>query len=381
MTILSITPSAASPQPLGTPVTWTVAATDTNPGPLTFQFNTAYGQHAFSLARDFNVGTPVSGTWTSPAFVWTTISAEGSYQIQAIAKDFTSGETATGTASFRLTPLLIAGQAAVNQTANPLVALFSAPSCAAGSDMRVSFAATGGNPNRTSWNPCRPPLSMNFYVAGMLASTTYSMNYQVFTAGTITDGPTPLNFTSGALPAKIAFPSFAVATPPGPHADIGDSTLLHTVTSPGGRPEAYLPVATDLNGNITWYYASGDSPVLTRPVSGGSMLSLQNGVAWNPALEYGQYLRETDLAGNIIRETNTGIISQELLALGVTDATPCNQVPNPPLVGTACLNHFHHDARQLPNGYTAFLGVIEKLFPPGTQGSTTASLWTSSAIS
>jgi hypothetical protein len=181
--------SVASPQPLGTAITWTVTATDTNPGPLTFQFNSAYGQQAFSLARDFNVGTLASGMWTSQPFVWTAISSEGSYQFQAIAKDFTSGETATGTASFRLKPLVTGGQAAVNQTANPLVALVSAPSCAAGSHMRVSFAASGGNPNYTNWNPCRPPASMNLYVAGMLASTTYSMNYQVGTGGTITNGP------------------------------------------------------------------------------------------------------------------------------------------------------------------------------------------------
>jgi len=368
VTILSMTPSVASPQPLGTTVTWIVTATDTNPGPVTFQFNSAYGQQAFSLARDFNLGMLASGTWTSPAFVWTTISGEGAYHVQVVAKDFTSGETATQTASFQLRPLVAGGHAAVNQTANPLVALFSAPSCAAGSAMRVSFAASGGTPNYTGWNPCRPPLSMNFYVAGMLAGTTYSMNYQVVTGGTVTNGPTPLNFTTGALPTQIAFPSYTVVTAPGPHTDTRDSTLLHAVT--GGAANTYIPLATDLSGNITWYYASSANPVLTRPVSGGFMLTLEDGVAWNPALNYGQYLREVDLAGNVIRETNTGVMSQELLALGATDAAPCPQAPGRLPIGTACLNHFHHDAVRLPNGYTAFLGRVEKLFPPGTQGST-----------
>jgi arylsulfate sulfotransferase len=371
--ILPMTPSVASPQPLGTTVTWTVTATDSNPGPLTFQFNVAHGQQAFSLARDFNAGTLASGIWTSQPFVWTTIAGEGSYQIQAIAKDFTSGETATETATFQLTSLVSGGNAVVNQTANPLVALYSAPSCAAGSAMRVSFAASGSRANYTSWSPCRPSLSMNFYVAGMLAGTTYSMNYQVNTSGTITNGPTPLNFTAGALPAQIAFPSYTVVTAAGPHTDTTDSTLLHAVASESLNG-VFLPLATNLNGGITWYYASGDTPALMRPLSGGYMLTLQNGVAWNPALNFEQYLREIDLAGNIIRETNIGIMSQELLALGATDATPCNMVPMPPPVGTACLNHFHHEAMQLPNGYIVVLGKIEKLFPPGTQGSTTGEL-------
>jgi arylsulfate sulfotransferase len=370
VTILSMTPSVASPQPPGTTVTWTVTATDTNPGGLlTFQFNVAAPAQAFSLSRDFNAGTLASGTWTSPPFVWTDIAGEGTYQVQVIAEDFGSGETATQTASFRLTPLVTGGNAVVNQTANPLVALFSAPSCATGSSMRVAFAASGSSPNYTSWNPCKSPLSMNFYVAGMRASTTYSMNYQVLTNGKATSGPTPLNLTTGALPSQINFPPFTVVTRL-PTADTTDTTLLHAVTANNGSG-SFLPMATDLSGNITWFYALGDAALLTRPVTGGYMLSLQNGVASNPALSLTQYVRETDLAGNIIRETNTGIISQELLALGATDATPCNGIPIPPPVGTTCLNHFHHEAIQLPNGYTAILGRIEKLFPPGTQGSTT----------
>jgi hypothetical protein len=214
---------------------------------------------------------------------------------------------------------------------------------------------------------------MNFHVAGMLARTTYSMNYQVLTGGTITNGPTSLDFTTGALPTQLKLPSFTVVTKPGPQTDTTDSTLLHAFTVDNGGG-SFIPVATDLNGDITWYYASGASPLLTRSLPGGFMLSLQDGAAWSSALNLAQYVRETDLVGNIVRETNTGIISQQLLALGAKDATPCYQVPHPPPVGTGCLNHFHHEAMQLPNGYTAILARLEKLFPPGTQGSTTGQL-------
>ena len=371
VTILSMKPSVASPQPLGTTVTWTVTATDTNDaGALAFQFNLAYAARSFFLARDFNPGTLSGSTYTARPFVWTDISGEGTYTIQVIAKDFSTGQSAMQTATFQLTSRVTGTEPVVNKTANPLVALYSAPSCAAGSSMRVAFAMSGSAPNYTNWNACQPPVSMNFYVAGMRASTTYTMNYQVQTGSTTVTGTTPLNFTTGALPSKITFPPFNLVTEL-ETADTTDTTLLHAVTANNGSG-SFLPMATDLGGNITWFYASGDAALLTRPVSGGYMLSLQNGVAWNPALNLTQYVRETDLAGNIIRETNTGIVSQQLLEMGATDATPCNELPAQPYpVGTACLNHFHHEAVQLPNGYLAILGRIEKLFPPGTQGSTT----------
>jgi hypothetical protein len=84
-----------------------------------------------------------------------------------------------------------------------------------------------------------------------------------------------------------------------------------------------------------------------------------------------QVLRQYDWAGNIVRETNTGIVQQQLLALGNPDAGPCNTIPSPPPVGAACIGIFHHDAIQtLPNGYSAALVDVEKIFPPGTQGDT-----------
>ena len=101
------------------------------------------------------------------------------------------------------------------------------------------------------------------------------------------------------------------------------------------------------------------------------MLSIQDGVAWNPASQLQQLLRQTDLAGNVVRETNTGAIQQELIALGATGLGPCNAISSPAPVGSSCLGAFHHDAIQtLPNGYTALLADVEKIFPPGTQGDT-----------
>src|SRR5580692_12017773 len=68
--IISLTPALASPQPIGATVDWAVAATDTNPGPLTFQFNVAPPSGTLATVKNFNVGTLSGSTWTSLTFDW-----------------------------------------------------------------------------------------------------------------------------------------------------------------------------------------------------------------------------------------------------------------------------------------------------------------------
>ena len=365
VTIQSMAPSVASPQALGTTVTWSVKATDTNSNNLTFQFSVTAPSGTVTMAKDFNIGKLASGTWTSQPFVWTTIAGEGNYTITVVAKDFVSGESATTSHAFRLTSRVTAGAAVVHQTSNALVALFSSPSCATGSSMRVAFFTGSNSPTYTSWTSCNPPTSMNFYVAGMLPTTAYSMYSQTLTSGKITNGTT-LTFTTGKLPTSMPggyFPSFTVNT--AAPANDPNQMLLWAFT------KLIVPVATDLNGNIMWYYGGGSSTLLTRPLASGTMLTIQNGISWDSSNAVQQLLREIDFAGNVIHETNTGIIANQLVAQGVTDATPCGQIALPAKVGDACLNDFHHDAiRYFIGGqpYTAFMAHVEKLFPAGTQG-------------
>ena len=372
--ILSVGSSVASPQPIGTSITYTVTATDTNPGPLTFQFNVAVPRQPLALVKDFNAGIASSGIWTSLPFVWTPTGVEGAYQIQVVIKDFASGETASKTVKFQVTPLVTGSTPVVAPTANPLVALFSAPSCATRSSMRVKFQqlSQATPATVTNWVTCHPPASMTFEIAGMYPSTTYQMFAQTNTGGKITNGPS-LSFTTGALPPKIPFPPFKVEIPAGSAAEKAAPVLLVNIV----ENTAFIPnitVATDLAGNIIWYYYQAGTAthyvLLARPLPNSAMLTIQDGFAWNPASQAQQTLRQIDLAGNITRETNTGVIQQQLLAMGATNAGPCNAIPNP-AVGSACLGAFHHDAIQtLPNGYTAVLADIEKIFPPGTQGDT-----------
>jgi hypothetical protein len=372
--IVSMTPTPSAPQPIGAAIVWTVTATTSRPGALTFQFNVAPPGGALALVRDFNVGTLSSGNWSSLPFAWSPTSIEGTYHIQVVVKNFKSGETASYTALFQVTPLVTGSTPVVVPTANPIVALFSAPACAAGSSMRVWFQEQSRTMPAAVTNlaKCHPSATMTFEIAGMYPFTTYNMLAQTVTGSTTVNGPT-LSFTTSALPGNIPFPQFRTVVAPGPKTDT--SSVLFLSPDQVALNKTNMPaVATDLAGNIIWYYYPGTADhfeVVTRPLIGGTFISIQNDTAWNPASVNGQVIRQIDLAGNIIRETNTGIIQQELLALGAKDAASCSAIPSPAPVGAACLGSFHHEAIQtLPNGQTAMITDIEKIFPPGTQGDT-----------
>ena len=150
-----------------------------------------------ALVRDFNLGTLSAGTWSSVPFPWVSIASEGAYTIQVVAKDFTTGESATKSVTYVLTTRVSGGVATVHRTANPLVALFSAPACPTGSSMRVAFFTGTNTPTYTAWTPCVSAHSMNFYIAGMLPTTPYSMYSQTQTAGKVTNGST-LTVTTGS---------------------------------------------------------------------------------------------------------------------------------------------------------------------------------------
>jgi|SRR5579862_4326439 len=382
-------PAPISPQPIGKVITYSVTATDTNPGPLAFQFNVTPPGGSSAVVVDFNLGKLSSGVWTAPAFEWwptlcnnvpqtsgvvalTCQPVEGTYTVEVVAKDFITGETASRKNKFTVNPIVSGSTPAVKGLSNPLVALFGAPACPVGSRMRVKFQQQSQSTPAmtTNWVSCLASQTMNFEIAGMYPQTTYEMFAQTQTGSNITDGAS-MSFTTGAIPTKVSIPTFQVNTPAGAEADTADSMLLLNPHQFGGGP-VYPNLATDLSGKVMWYYAKKppQNLILTRPLTNGTLLTIQGGQAWNPASGDKQLLIQVDVAGNIVRETNTGIIQQQLLALGASDGGPCNVFPTPAPVGSACLDDFHHDAIQtLPNGDTAVLTSIEKIYPAGTQGS------------
>jgi arylsulfate sulfotransferase len=372
VTFAGLKPSPVSPQTVGTTITWVASATDSGSGPLTFQFSVAPPNGAFALVKNFNVGTLAAGTWSSQPFVWMPTGGEGVYQIKVVIKDFAANQSTSKTVRFQVNPLVTGSTPVIAATANPIVVLFSAPACPVGSTVRVHFQRSGSSSATvTNWLNCNGSTTMTFEIGGMYPSSTYNMYAQTNTAGKITNGPT-VNHTTGAIPANIPVPSFKVNVP---GTDLTAPVILHNLVQLGGGTH-YPDVATDLAGNILWYYFSSNAAdLLTRPLPNGQFLTVQAGQAWNTISPQGQMLRQIDLAGNIVRETNTGIIQNQLLARGAADGGPCDIFPSPPPVGSACLGSFHHDAIEFTvagKQYTAVIADIEKIFPAGTQGSTSS---------
>jgi arylsulfate sulfotransferase len=373
--VATLTPSQPSPEPIGKTIKFTATATDTGSGPVAFQFLVTPPKGAVAMVKDFVPGTLSGGAWTSPSWVWVPTGTDGVYKIQVVAKDFGAGQSASKTISYTVKAVVTGSTPVAEKTANPLVALFSTPSCAKGSEIRAVYEVQtasalpiqGGN---TNWVACQPPSGVTFEVAGMYPSTAYYLYAETKTGSKITPG-TKIDFTTGALPKTgITFPTFT-GNPSG--TDTANPILLHNFITfaAGGTSTIYPDVATDLSSNIVWYYYANDathSDVLTRPLQGGGMLTLQDNRAWDPTVTQEQYLRQIDLAGNVVRETNMGAIQQELIALGAVDGGSCTGITNP-TVGTACVGSFHHDAIQtLPNGYMAALLDTERIYPIGTQG-------------
>ncbi len=339
--ITQLVPSSSSPQPVGTTITWTVSATDTNPGPLTYRFSQGYKGLDSHIVRDFAL---------TNSFQWTPSLTEGIYTVEVTARDLASGETATASVNFAVQSRVAGGHAAVTALPNPLVALFSAPACPAGDFISVFFYPKGTlKISQTNWASCHGILSSNFFITGMRANTTYLMNYAVESGGVITQtGPMALPFTTGTPTETFSFTNILV--PQTPQADSSEKVVLHAYVTT-------FPFATDFAGNVIWYYKqaadTGQLVLLTRPLSGGDMYMTADGEGTNPAPAASQLIRAIDLAGNTIRETNAGRISEQLVAMG---ADP--------------INSFSHEVQILPNGDTMVIGATEKIFPAGTQGST-----------
>ncbi len=321
--------SRTSPQPVGTSMVWKATASDIDPGTIEYQFSWARAGQEQQVWRDFSSNN-LAG--------WTPEIADGEYTIQVTAKNASTGSTATGTAAFKIGTRLNAGLAAVNPTAHPLVALFSAPACGTPNSMRVVFQqATGAGPQfQTTPQPCRfgpSPVdlsSMNFLVAGMYGNTTYTMYWETLSpAGAVLHTGAKLSFTTGAVSPAINFPAFTMLTAPA----AGDTNqpVLYvdylSIPQANGTP---VPTAIDMSGNILWYLPSPQSWV-GRTEVGGNSLGIWRPGTTNDTTQI--VLREYDLAGNVTLETSAAAINEKLAALGLQP-----------------INGIHHDARRI---YTA----------------------------
>lgn len=186
--------------------------------------------------------------------------------------------------------------------------------------------------------PCQAGLSMNFYMTAMLPNTTYNFLYQVVTGSSVVRGTSP-SFTTGSIPESLILPKFSVVHGAGLNSSLSQNILLHGLILP-----LPTPVATNFYGDVIWYYSG--IALLARPVVGGTILVTTGG---SPST--GRVLREIDLAGNTLHETTSARLAEQLKGVA----------------GNITLNE--HEALRLPNGDTAVLATVERMFPAGTQGS------------
>lgn len=348
---VQLTPSLPSPQLTGTTVNLVASGSDSDPGLLTYRYSVAY-RGALHVVRDYSQDN---------SFAWSGIVSDGLYLVQVTVRNNATGQTAKKSQLFQFSPRIAGSQPAVSATANPLVALFSAPACARGSRIRVHFQAPGGTAEATDWRACDPASTSNIYVAGMRRNTRYSMAAQVLSRSGISTGPT-LTFLTGNTPANL--PLVSQAAPIDSHTS-PDNVLLIDALSIGAS--VGYPVATDLYGRPIWYYAAFNDPaqagaLLVRVLPGGTMLTMANGKNSADATTSLQILREIDFAGNTLRETNASRVREQLDAMGLHSDCAVG--------GSICaVTTFHHDAIRLSNGHTLVIASEERMYPAGTQGS------------
>ena len=269
-----------------------------------------------------------------PQFSWVTL-VEGFYELRVRLRLLPSQQEAEATIVFLVAPR-VSNSPAVVATHHPLIALYSAPACQSG-QIWVRFRLAGG----AFWQYTLPKIcefkSLNFYVAGMRPNSDYQVQQLHLDGADFTTGPVLIHRTG--VP-ELAFPLFAAIDPPDARTNLSEPFLLMTNVSNG--EDVVLPFARDLAGNVVWYL---DIPLrrdqtgnITRPLLGGSFLHFMN-TAFK-----GQVLAESDLAGNIFRETNTLAVNQQLVAMGHDP-----------------IGSFHHDAVRLASGHTLVIASVERI--------------------
>lgn len=308
-----VTASSVSPAPVGTMIHWDANPSGDSNG-IWYRFRVRRVGGDYRTIRDYS---PIAD------LDWTASETEGTYEIEASARNLETGETSQRSELFQFVSRASNGPV-VNPTEHPLVFLYSAPPCPAGARMRVEFQGES-EPLRTPERDCDGIHSMNFYLAGVRGETRHTARQVITAAGKIEAGP-PVEFTSGEAPTNLV--EYSLLNPP-------DSvTYGFLLQSPISAPA----LATDLHGNIVWYY-TGRLSFVTRPDHGSFF-----GIVQSEGDQSEQIVREFDLAGMTLRETNAARINEQLKALGHQS-----------------IGGFHHEARRLDDGRILVLASTERI--------------------
>jgi arylsulfate sulfotransferase len=262
-----------------------------------------------------------------------TITRDGLYTAPATP----SGQQVTigvkGQSSSAAVTIIPSVSGSVTATQQPLVASYSivAP---AGASTQVQFGpdTNYGLSTSATMMPAGGPVTI--LVAGMRANTPYHMQAVL----DLSNGSKVLDadhvFTTGSTPAG-RLPDITVQNgtgTPSPGVE-----LLSMVPRVAGQTPLSA-VATDLEGNVVWYYDLGTSNALpVKPLTNGHYLVLVAPPA--AAAGAGNEIREIDLAGNIITDVSLSTVNAAVSSI----------------FGGAPLSSFHHDVEVLPNGHWILL--------------------------
>jgi hypothetical protein len=169
---------------------------------------------------------------------------------------------------------------------------------------------------------------MNFYIAGLRSAASYFIKHIVENNGAFTEGPV-MTFQSGQASTDLPVHAAVIGAP---------ASQAQPVMLAGSLFANF--VATDLSGNLIWYYPK-HMLYFTHPARGGYFFGLDEDESGDP---YRQILREFDLAGITVRETNAARVNEQLTAMGKRP-----------------INAFHHEARRLSNGNIVVLAGVEQI--------------------
>jgi hypothetical protein len=341
-----ITSGLASPQPVGTVLSLVPRVENPERGVHVFRYSVSVDDGPFRILRDFS---------QQQEFVWAPALYEHDARVRLTVRNNTTNSTAEAEMPFRIVSRVKSQRSSVTPTSHPLVALFSAPPCPEGSQFRVEFQRDGSSESsRTSLEPCRGSRSSNVYVAGMNADSDYRMRSELVSPGGVTPGDW-LTFHTGLLDGR--FPPVTVTTARTGSAPPAERFLVRSMASVSG--DSWRAMASDLDGNVVWYMNT--SAFLTRVLSGGRFLALGDGANSANDMRRLQVLKELNLLGHTVRETNVSRVAEQLATRGIVSR--CRKD------GQQCVPGFHHDAIRLPNGHTLVLAGLERMFPDGAQGS------------
>lgn len=273
-------------------------------------------------------GSASTGTITSSG-VFTAPATTPKNPVAITATNATTNETTTPAQVSFYSPGNIPG-GTVTTSNNPLVALYNV-TAPLGSKVQVQFGTTTAYGLSTGLIPAPGAGGIDgVLVAGMRAGTLYHMQATTTLASGQQFVDADHTFTTGTIPASIlpgiTIPQQATAAA-APGIELIDRFIAGSTQ--------LLALATDLAGNVVWYYQmnAGEVPFPIKPLPNGNMLLTIQGTTED-------YVREIDLAGNVVYQLTMTDLNSALTAAAIPYQ----------------MQTLHHDIVKTASGHYLILG-------------------------